>query len=75
MEPHDTLEANQTLNRDFDFILLIFIFFINRFIFTILIIVLILEWACFRNSKVVGSTPIIGTSNLYLIDLINIKFI
>ncbi len=28
-----------------------------------------------RNAKVVGSTPIIGTSHLYLIDLINIKFI
>lgn len=28
-----------------------------------------------RNAKVVGSTPIIGTIHLYLIDLINIKFI
>ena len=28
-----------------------------------------------RNAKVVGSTPIIGTSYFYLIDLINVKFI
>jgi hypothetical protein len=28
-----------------------------------------------RNAKVVGSTPIIGTTHFYFIDLINIKFI
>ena len=28
-----------------------------------------------RNAKVVGSTPIIGTSHFYIIDLINFKFI
>ena len=28
-----------------------------------------------RNAKVVGSTPIIGTSHLYLVDLVSIKSI
>lgn len=38
-------------------------------------VVLTLELARIRNGKVVGSAPIIGISNLYIIDSINFKFI